>query len=801
MFSVVLEDGPRPESGHADTSVMTSDVHLRVRGRRLILLAVCGLGISAVMTQLALMREMLSAFAGNELALGVILGNWFLLTGAGTWLGRKADRFREPIRVLVWLQVLVALLPLAQVFLLRTLRDRIFFRGTAIGITETVASSFLLLLPYCVVSGFMLTLACGVQRLIAAADPGRLGNEIHQPRSAVSNPSELPHVGGAVGRAEATDIGRIYIADSVGSIVGGGLFSFVLLPWFDHFGLLCLPGLLNLGLAAVVAWQCGKHALAGLTVGLGVGLAGLMLWTDVDAFSTALQFPQQRIVFRGNSPYGRLVVTESGGQLNFIENGVPVLSSHNTEQVEEAVHYAMAQRPHAHKVLLVSGGISGTAQEILKYGVDQVTYVELDPLILIVGQRYLPDRLADARIQVVNADGRRFIKQTDQRYDVAIVDVPDPSTSQLNRFYTTEFFAEVKRVLAKDGVLSFALGHYENYVSIGLARLLSSAHATLLGSFSRVVTVPGGRVFFLASDGPLYADVAGRMEERGISTRLMTRHYLEAMLSPDRLADLQRATAQPAALNTDFSPVLYYYHLRHWMSQFKVRFGLLGGVLLGVLGLYLAKLRAVPLVLFASGFAASTLEVVLLLAFQVLYGSLYQQMGLIVTLFMAGLAVGALLGNRRLGRAPPPTQATCLPVVGDPASGAEGRLGTARTLAYLAWAIALFAVLLPLLLRQLNQLEGATAFSPVVQAVIPLLTFVLATLVGMEFPLANQVEFGNAATTASKLYTADFVGACLGALLTSALLIPLLGASAACLLAAGLNAAGGAAVLWRRASR
>src|SRR5208282_6237285 len=123
-------------------------------------------------------------------------------------------------------------------------------------------------------------------------------------------------------------------------------------------------------------------------------------------------------------------------------------------------------------------------------------------------------------------------------------------------------------------------------------------------------------------------------------------HYLEGMLTPDRMADLASATAQPASMNKDFNPILYYYHLRHWMSQFNVRFGLMQAGLLVVLGFYLVRLRGSALVLFASGFAASALEVVLLLAFQVLCGSVYHQVGVIVTVFMAGLAIGAVLTNR-----------------------------------------------------------------------------------------------------------------------------------------------------------
>ena len=778
---------------------MLSEFPASRRTRRLILLAVGGLGVSSVMTQLGLMRELLEAFSGNELVLGAILGNWLLLTGLGAGLGRAASRLRAPASVLVGCQLFIALTPLAQVLLLRALRNVVFIRGATIGLTETVLSSLILLLPYCAVSGCLLTLACGILSRVGR-DTGATGSDARQEvnpetpncklktekcKLEISNPPSLNPQPSTLNQSA---IGRVYVADSLGSIVGGALFTFVLIQWFDHFSLLCFPALLNLLLAGLLAWYFGKRTLLGVAAAAGLWLLALLLAADVDGFSTALQYARQQVVFRGNSPYGRLVVTRSARQLNFIENGVPVFSTHNVEQIEETVHYAMAQRPEARRVLLVSGGISGTAREILKYNPLEVTYVELDPLILQVGRQYLPESLADGRIKVVNTDGRLFIKQTAQRFDVIIVAVPDPSTSQLNRFYTAEFFAEAKRALTRQGVLAFSLGHYENYVSPELSRLLATARQTLRQSFTNTLVIPGGRVFFLASDGPLHADIAERLAQRGITTQLVNAHYLNAMLAPDRLADVRRATEQPAAINRDFSPVLYYYHLVHWLSQFKARFGLLAGLLAGLFLACLVLLgrqavawragaAAGSLVLFASGFAASALEVVLLLGFQILHGTLYRQIGVIVTLFMAGLAVGAHWANRR--------------------APGWGR----RHLAMLAGAIALLAALLPLLLSGLGRLGNAAGAALGAQAGIPLLTFLLAALVGMQFPLASRLEGQDPAATAARLYTADFLGACLGAFLASTLLLPLLGVSATCLLTAGLNLVAGAAAWLAGTSR
>ena len=228
-------------------------------------------------------------------------------------------------------------------------------------------------------------------------------------------------------------------------------------------------------------------------------------------------------------------------------------------------------------------------------------------------------------------------------YDVVIADVPDPSTWQLNRFYTREFFAEVRRILAPDGVLSFSLGTYENYLGPELARLVGVAERTLRAivrqradSSRRADFLPGLR---WPADGRRGA--APRTRRRGRA--VVNRGYLKGMLTPDRMADVHRATLTDAPVNEDFSPVLYYCHLRYWMSQFRVRFGLFEGGLVFLLLVYLARLRPVPLAVFCGGFAASALEVVLLLACQVLFGSLYQQVGLIVTVFMLGLVIGAML--------------------------------------------------------------------------------------------------------------------------------------------------------------
>ncbi len=698
--------------------------------RRLVLIAVGTLGAAAVVTQLTLLRELPLAFAGNELVLGVALGLWLLLTGVGTLLGRgSADRASVAF---VAGFLAIALLPLAQLLAVRGLREVVFPYGVVPGLAGTMLGCAAVLLPFCLVSGALLTVA---SKLIS-------------------------------GEHEGAAVGHVYAADAAGSIAGGVAFSFILVGRVDHVTLLCIQAVVALGMAASLAarlrWPLGIVAAA-----LAAGAIAVMTaaW-DVDAVSEQWRH-RGTVVTRTTSPYGRVVVTREAGQLTFFENGVPVVTSPDPAGAEEAAHYAMAQRPDAREVLVIGGAVSGVAREVLRHPVAAVTAIELDPRFVASGRELLPGNFQDPRLRIVLDDGRRFIRRTAARFDVIILALPDPSTLQLNRFYTAEFFAMAKRALVPGGVIGFGLSRYENYVGPELARLLSSAHRTLAAEFTHVVMIPSGRVYFLGSDKPLSLDIAGHLEESGLSLQRLNRHYLQATLAPDRIADLERVIDAAADPNTDFFPRLFHHHLRHWLSQFgpATAVPVMLMILLAAVGL--VGSGAAARIVFSAGFAGTALPIVILLAVQVYYGSLYRQLGLVVTLFMAGLAAGAAWMNRRAVPAFP-----------------------LRSLARLGLAVALAAAVLPWLLGILpgGSVDGTGGLGG--QVLLLAIAFGLAAVIGAQFPLAGHAVRGSAPeAVASRLFVADFVGAALGALMVSTWLLPRAGLTTVCILTAGLNAA------------
>jgi spermidine synthase len=749
---------------------------------RLVLVAVFAAGFSSILTQLVLMREMLGAFAGSELVLGIVLGNWLLSMGLGAFPGRFSFFLKHARMVMPAILVIMAVLPPAQVFLLRGLRTFVFMPGATLGIAEIWLTSLLTLLPYCLPAGCFLALASSVQTEAQSHGPG-----------------------------------RVYAMDCLGSVVGGALFSFVLVMRLDHWTLLWLPGSINLGVAALfvkferfpargegqgehpsnhgLGFRCKtfiRHIILSSTgfllfaaAACGIGLFCIVRFNP-DMATAAMQFPGQNILFASDSPYGRLTVTESGGQTNFLENGLLVAACPNIEQAEESVHYAMAQRPKGGKVLLIGGLLSGCVPELMRHDVSELDCVELDPLVAHVARQFLPESFASPKVRIIEADARQFIRTAAKRYDVVIMVLPDPVTLQLNRFFTEEFYRDVKNCLAVRGVFGFALGHYENAVSDALAQTLRCAGRTLDPAFANNLVIPGQRNYFIASDGPLATNIAERLTARGITPRFVNEHYLKTVFAPDRVGDLRRALQQDlkiqAPVNTDFKPVLCYLQLRHWASQFhRLPLWILLCVTLPLL-VYLLRLKGVYFAIFASGFGGSAMEILLLLAIQVLAGSVYRQVGLVVAVFMAGLATGSYAASRWLEK----FAGTQEDVLRQNANTSRPLAPANRALAVLALAISMLCLALPWFLKHVLAAMAMKPGGAPIQIFVCLFTFGLAFAVGAQFPIASQTQ-DKARNSISRLYESDFVGASFGAFLTGALLAPLLGAAAVCIIAGVLN--------------
>jgi len=762
------------------------------------------LGLTSMVAQVLVLRELSIIFYGNELFLSATLASWLLLTAVGSgFVGLAADAMR---RRLDWLIGCLAaggvLVPLSLVAA-RASRMLLMRGGeTVVPFSGMCVVTLGLLLPLCLVLGFMFTLACRV-----AMDAGR---------------------------EYAADVGQVYVLEAVGTIAGGMVFSFVLAELFSTFTVALGLAFLDLAAATVLWWRRGKARSAwGCVIGAALIGTGVILFTPLgrllDIATQKLRVPGYVLRDFIDTPYGHVDVTSRHGRINFLESGVVVGSTEMDVAAEQIAHLPMLYHPRPERVVLVGGGVSGVLRELLKHPVRHVDYVELDPGLIAAARRFAreADRraLGSGRVTVhERLDGRLFIKRARQQYDAIIVDLPDPTTGLLNRLYTREFFEEARAALRPGGVFAIGLSGSTDYMSPELRALSASVYRTLRLVFPGTTVVPGdGAHYFLApkppprerakpgaahsarAKAPDWRVLAARWRERRIKGAWMSGQMIEFLLQPlnvDRLFD-QLRDAPYRQVNVDFKPISFYYAMLHWQHMMGDRGGALlrrllqmrlswvfwaaalAAVVVGVAARWRRSPRgvSVPAALACGGMTGLLLEVALIFAFQSLYGYAYRDTGLLFASFMLGLALGGWAALRRMERL----------------SDVMFALILAQA------ALAVWAALMPFGFRLFQGHAGAWATQVGVRVCLPLMNLVVGALVGVQFPLGvkarAEATTRHTAGGAGVLYAFDLLGSCAAAFISGAILIPVLGIMGTCYSAAIVSAASAAMLIateWRR---
>lgn len=703
---------------------------------QLIILAV---GIASPIVQLVVTRELLGAFAGNEYVVGVSLGLWLLFTGLGSTIARSQQSPNHPSSARIAFAVAgLGVLAPTSLLVLRGVRLTLMVRGAQAGPTEALLAATASMLPYCMLSGFLL---CRASSVLAAK------------------------------RGPAEGLGHGYMLDAVGSVLGGVLFSFVLVHLLTHGAIVVSTGLLLLGTAVSCQLLDGQRRRASVVV---VGtlivyfIAAAADRRTVDALALG-----QSVQLNANTPYGHLMATKVGEQYNFFLNGVPYFSTGQHDAAEERVHLAMLQRPNAERVLVLGAPIPEILAELFKYPRLQVDCVHPDDRLTRQIKKVAPHLLTDSRVHLVSADPRFYVRASGRRYDVILLLNPLPDTLQFHRLYTVEFFREVRAALRPGGVLAFPFGDFTGYLSPAQARSIATCYRTLSAVFGNVLILPAAQSYFLASDGLLSSDYATLYREAQIKTAYVGLSYFETMITADRLATLQASVQVPVPLNRDFQPKLLSFTLRRWLDEHGYKVGALEVAIALLILAYAASLRGPAVAIFASGYSAAGLEYVLLFLLQVLAGALYYQVGIVVTAFMVGLVGGAWMG-------------------------AKARVSS-MSLVWNQLLTAGIAVALVVLLPGLPNITRSVMNSLVPLVSVTIVIMGLAALVGYAFPVAARAERFHSGTTPARLYTADFIGASAGAILLSTLFVPTFSVGIATLCCAVVNI-WGAIAMWRARS-
>lgn len=129
---------------------------------------------------------------------------------------------------------------------------------------------------------------------------------------------------------------------------------------------------------------------------------------------------------------------------------------------EALIHPAALAHAAPRKALILGGGDGGAAKELLKHpSMERVVVAELDEAVVQTAREHLQavhkGALNDARVDVQIGDGMALIDQTDELFDLLLMDLTDPDTPASD-LYSDQAFTRMKRVLAPGGALVLHLG-------------------------------------------------------------------------------------------------------------------------------------------------------------------------------------------------------------------------------------------------------------------------------------------------------------------------------------------------------
>ena len=724
-------------------------------------LTILVVGLSGLVAQVLVLRELLVNFCGNELTLGIILANWVIIEAAGVFIiGRYIDRVKHKMSVFVFLEIIFAvMLPLA-IYFARTFKDILGVPyGESVGLYLVFSSSFLVLLPLSFCHGALFS----------------SGSKIYSLEN----------------KESVGSIGRVYAWETLGTISAGIILTYLFIPYLNSFQIAFIVSFLNLIICLFLLKYIPKTRLKYLILALLALQVYLFVSGEINQMhlvSLKKQYRIGRVLDYRNSVYGNIVVTRKEGQYTFFYNGSPLITTPYPDItfVEEFGHLPLLFQGAPSDILILSGGAGGLINEILKHPIKKLDYAELDPLIIEVLKEHrsrMTDReLSDNRVKVINLDGRFFLKNTTNKYDVILIGLSDPSDLSTNRLFTEEFFLLAKKRLRPEGILTFYLPGSLAYLSPELRDLNISILNALREIYGYVRVIPGDYNIFLASDskGVIEADshlISQRIAKQNIRTNILLPAYLDYRLDRKWLDWFNRSChLATKKINQDLRPIAVYESLILWNRKFSPGFAYLLDILRNInLRMIFALICMITFILFyyfyrkpkfrkliivysilTTGFFGMLSSLILIFSFQIFYGYLYHKIGILISIFMAGIAAGSFFMTNLIKK--PKTDASLF--------------------LKLEVSLILFSFLMALVITRFSE------SMPYASLIFAALFFISGLLVGLELPLAGKIylrEKEKVGEVSGLLYAADLLGSWFAGILGGIIFLPILGVFGACM--------------------
>ncbi len=183
------------------------------------------------------------------------------------------------------------------------------------------------------------------------------------------------------------------------------------------------------------------------------------LWfTEYHNENISLSMRVKEVLYLEKSKYQEIAIIETYdfGRVLILDNTFQTTERDEFIYHELISHIPLFTHPNPKDVLVIGGGDGGTVREVVKHKkVERVDFVELDEKVIEACRKYLPNlscEMDNEKVNIIIADGIKYVAETDKKYDVIIVDCPDP-VGPAKGLFEKEFYKNVYKCLKDDGLM------------------------------------------------------------------------------------------------------------------------------------------------------------------------------------------------------------------------------------------------------------------------------------------------------------------------------------------------------------
>lgn len=669
------------------------------------------LGFSTFLVQVVLLREYLAVYNGNEIGIGLFLGSWMFSNGIGAFFGNRFIKSINKTFGLLLFHALFAFLPFLSSFLGFYLKGTFFHAGQMPGMADLVWINFLYLFPFCFVAGTFFPFTAF------------LISDINKKNK----------------------IGKAYAIESIGAVTGAFLINILVLRYVDHKTILLVNLILNLINFGLYYFTWKKFYLAKSLLVILIIAAGVFVYEfDSKSVLGKYLYQGQEIEQITETKYGSIIETSYQESKNIFLNNSLVYTEHRLKENEELAHFAMLQSKNPKSVLVYGGFDNLLFDEILKYQVEKIDYVEANEALVnkVIAERDKLDYYA------MNLSA--FLKKTNKKYDVILLNVGNPETVSQHVYFTDENFLKLKEKLTKNGVLATYIDVNYKYLSEAESVLTSIVYRTLKKSFEYVKLVTGEHLYFISSNVNLKESYLPILEKQGLDNSYVNEFYISDEEIQRNEQNILNSLNDRISINKNHKPLALNAALNIWSEKSGMKY-LIWTVIFVLVVILFVQMNSIVLPVFVAGFTGASIQTILIILFQIYFGNLYHFIGLLMGLFMVGLFIGAYFTNEK--------------EITKKSKSSKLLLITVNV------ELILVLVLTDLLLMNASYFIGVILF---------LNSLLFGVLLGRIFSVVSFKSNKSLLKTGSHVYGIDMIGASLGAILISVILIPQFGIIFSC---------------------